>query len=321
MAGLDLRPDSRLVVGAVGNEDAAVLRFPAGKALVQTVDFLTPLVNDPWRFGQIAAANALSDVYAMGGEPWAAMNIVCFPTKTLDKAILKAIIRGGYEKVLEAGAALAGGHSVEDAEIKYGLAVSGVVDEDRVAVNSALRPGDVLLLTKPVGTGVLATALKAGFGDSQALEDEIFRWAGRLNRAGAEVIRALGLGAATDVTGFGLAGHLLEMARASRAVVELWVERVPLLAHAREMAGLGMLPAGSFANKGFCASAVDAAPGLDPLGLDLMFDAQTSGGLVLAVPDSLADRAREMLLAAGDLAACVGRVLPAPDGRGRLLLR
>lgn len=321
MAGLDQRPDPRLLVGAAGNEDAAVLRFPAGKALVQTVDFLTPLVNDPWRFGQIAAANALSDVYAMGGEPWAAMNIVCFPAKTLDKAILKAIIRGGYEKVLEAGAALAGGHSVEDPEIKYGLAVSGVVDEDRVAVNSALRPGDVLLLTKPVGTGVLATALKAGFGDPQALEDEIFRWAGRLNRAGAEVIRALGLRAATDVTGFGLAGHLLEMARASRAVVELWVERVPLLAQARDMAGLGMLPAGSFANKGFCASAVDAAPGLDPLRLDLMFDAQTSGGLVLAAPEPLADRVREMLLAAGDLAAHVGRVLPSPDGRGRLLLR
>jgi selenide,water dikinase len=298
-----------------------VVRFPAGRALVQTVDFLTPLVNDPWRFGQIAAANALSDVYAMGGEPLAAMNIVCFPAKTLDKAILKAILRGGLDKVEEAGAVLAGGHSVEDAEIKYGLAVSGVVEEGRVASNKGLAPGDQLLLTKPIGTGVLATALKGNFGDAQALEDEIFRWAGRLNRAGGALIRDLGLKAATDVTGFGLAGHLLEMAGASRVAAELWVERTPLLEGALELAGMGMLPAGSFANKGFCSKSVDAAPGLDPLRLDLMFDAQTSGGLLLAVPEALLDQARAALLAAGDLAAHVGRILPAADGKGRLLLR
>lgn len=321
MAELAPQPDPRILVGSSGNEDAAVVRFPAGRALVQTVDFLTPLVNDPWRFGQIAAANALSDVYAMGGEPLAAMNVVCFPAKTLDKGILKVILRGGLDKIQEAGAVLAGGHSVEDAEIKYGLAVSGVVEEGKVAANSGLRPGDQLLLTKPIGSGVLATALKGRFGDEQALEDEIFRWAGRLNRAGAQIVRDLGLAAATDVTGFGLAGHVLEMAGASRQVVELWVDRVPLQQGALELAGMGMIPAGSFSNKGFCTRAVQIAAGLDPVRVDLMFDAQTSGGLVLAVPEPLLDKAAAALTAAGDLAAHVGQVLSAPDGKGRLLLR
>lgn len=321
MAELDPKPDPRVLVGSSGNEDAAVVRFPSGRALVQTVDFLTPLVNDPWRFGQIAAANALSDVYAMGGEPLAAMNIVCFPAKTMDKAVLKGILRGGLDKVQEAGAVLAGGHSVEDPEIKYGLAVSGVVEEGRVASNKGLVPGDRLLLTKPIGTGVLATALKGRFGDVQALEDEIYRWAGRLNRAPGAVIRDLGLRAATDVTGFGLAGHLLEMAGASGVVAELWVEAVPLMAGALDLAGMGMIPAGSFANKGFCTRAVDPAPGLDPVRLDLMFDAQTSGGMLLAVPAALVDQARAALLAAGDLAAEVGRIMPSETGRGRLLLR
>lgn len=321
MAELDPKPDPRVLVGSSGNEDAAVVRFPSGRALVQTVDFLTPLVNDPWRFGQIAAANALSDVYAMGGEPLAAMNIVCFPAKTMDKAVLKGILRGGLDKIQEAGAVLAGGHSVEDPEIKYGLAVSGVVEEGRVASNKGLAPGDRLLLTKPIGTGVLATALKGRFGDVQALEDEIYRWAGRLNRAPGAVIRDLGLRAATDVTGFGLAGHLLEMAGASGVVAELWVEAVPLMAGALDLAGMGMIPAGSFANKGFCTKAVDPAPGLDPVRLDLMFDAQTSGGMLLAVPAALVDQARAALLAAGDLAAEVGRIMPSETGRGRLLLR
>jgi len=321
LAELAPKPDPRVLVGSSGNEDAVVVRFPAGRALVQTVDFLTPLVNDPWRFGQIAAANALSDVYAMGGEPLTAMNIVCFPAKTQDKAILKAILRGGLDKVQEAGALLAGGHSVEDPEIKYGLAVSGVIEEGRVATNAGLVPGDQLLLTKPIGSGVLATALKGRFGDVAALEQEIFRWAGRLNRAGAAVIRDLGLKAATDVTGFGLGGHLLEMAGASRMDVELWVDRVPLLEGALDLAGMGMIPAGSFANKGFCSKSVQIAPGLDPVRVDLMFDAQTSGGLVLAVPEPLLDRAGAALRAAGDLAAHVGQVRPAAAGKGRLLLR
>ena len=288
--------------------------MPQGKALVQTVDFFTPIANDPFRFGQIAAANSLSDVYAMGGEPLSAMNIVCFPIKVLDKSILRDIIRGGLDKVQEAGAVLAGGHSVEDNEIKYGLAVSGVVDAHGFAVNKGLRPGNVLLLTKPLGTGILATAIKGDWDGAEAMEDELWRTASRLNAVGGAVIRELGLKAATDVTGFGLGGHVLEMAVASKVVCELELAAMPLLPRVLELAGMGMVPAGSFANKGFCAKSVRMADGVDPLLVDISFDAQTSGGLVLAVPPDKVDRAVAMLEAGGDLAARIGRVLPAEDG-------
>ena len=209
MAAFSDLHDERLLTGVGDNEDAAIIRFPEGKALVQTLDFLTPIVNNPHWFGQIAAANSLSDVYAMGGEPYTVMNIVCFPIQTMGKEVLRQILAGGLEKIRESGAVMAGGHSVKDNEIKYGLSVTGIVDPASFASNRGLRPGDQLLLTKPIGTGVLATALKAGFGDTAKIEELIFRWAARLNRAGAGVIRALGLKGATDVTGFGLGGHVL----------------------------------------------------------------------------------------------------------------
>ncbi len=287
---------------------------PPGKALVQTVDFFTPIANDPFRFGQIAAANSLSDVYAMGGEPLSAMNIVCFPIKVLDKSILRQIILGGLDKVREAGAVLAGGHSVEDDEIKYGLSVTGLVDPEHFAVNAGLRPGDELLLTKALGTGILATAVKGDWDGAEAMEDDLWRTASRLNAVGGAVIRELELKAATDVTGFGLGGHLLEMAVASKMICELDLAAMPLLPRVLELAGMGMVPAGSFANKGFCAKSVRQAEGLDPLLVDIAFDAQTSGGLVLAVPPHKVERAVAMLEAGGDLAARVGRVLPPEDG-------
>jgi selenide,water dikinase len=318
LQGLPPITDPRLLSAQGVNEDAAVVRLPNGQGLVQTVDFFTPVVNDPYKFGRIAAANALSDVYAMGGAPLAAMNIVCFPAKTMDKAILAAILRGGLDAVLEAGAVPAGGHSVEDAEIKYGLAVSGLVDATGFASNTGLRPGDVLLLTKPIGTGVLATALKGDFGDPAVLEDLIFTWAGRLNAAGGRVIRELELRAATDVTGFGLGGHVLEMAAGSHVAVEIRLASVPLLPQAVELAGLGMLPAGSFANRTYCGKTVSVAEGLDPLKVDLIFDAQTSGGLVLAVPEDKVSAARAMLLDAGDLAAIIGRAVREEPGKARL---
>lgn len=316
MSELDIPADPRLLTGAGDNEDAAVLVLPPGKALVQTVDFFTPVVNDPFRFGQIAAANALSDVYAMGATPYAAMNIVCFPAKTLPTTILRDILRGGLSKVVEAGAALAGGHSVEDEEIKYGLAVTGLVDPARFASNKGLRPGDLLVLTKPLGTGVLATALKAGEGDQEALETLIWHWASRLNRAGAEVIQALGLKAATDVTGFGLGGHLLEMSKASGLAVRLDTLEVPMIAEAMRLAGHGFVPAGSHGNRRFFSCRVKGAGAVDPRRLDLVFDAQTSGGLLLAVPAQALKRAVEMLVSAGEMAAVVGVVLddPAPQG-------
>lgn len=313
--------DPRLLTASAVNEDAAVVRLPNGQGLVQTVDFFTPIVNDPVKFGRIAAANALSDIYAMGGTPLCAMNIVCFPAKTMDAAILTAILRGGLEAVGEAGAVPAGGHSVEDPEIKYGLAVSGLVEAEGFAANTGLSPGDVLVLTKPIGTGVLATALKAGFGDAGELEELIFRWAGRLNAVGGRVIRELGLRAATDVTGFGLGGHILEMAKASGVAVELRLADVPFMPEAVDLAGCGMLPAGSFANKTFCSRAVSIAAGLDPILCDLAFDAQTSGGLVLAVPEAKLAAARTMLTDAGDLAAVIGRAVQEEEGLARLRLR
>lgn len=320
MRGLPPISDPRLLTSAGVNEDAAVVRLPNGQGLVQTVDFFTPIVNDPYKFGRIAAANALSDVYAMGGTPLAAMNIVCFPSKTMNTAILGDILRGGLDAVLEAGAVPAGGHSVDDKEIKYGLAVSGLVDPDGFASNTGLIPGDVLILTKPIGTGVLATALKGGFGDAAAIEGFIFRWAGRLNAAGGRVIRELGLHAATDVTGFGLGGHLLEMAAASKVAVELRLADIPFLPEAVELAGLGMIPAGSFANRNFCRKTVSMADGLDPIRCDLVFDAQTSGGLVLAVPEAKVAAARAMLAESGDLAAVIGRAVPETPDTARLRL-
>ncbi len=321
LAEFGLQTDDRLLTKMDSNEDAAVVRFPPGKALVQTVDILTPIVNNPYWFGQIAAANSLSDVYAMGGQPYAAMNIVCFPIDAMPKEVLRDILTGGMDKMKEAGAVLAGGHSVKDAEIKYGLSVSGIVDPERVATNRGLQPGDQLLLTKPIGAGVLSTALKADFDEDGTLEKELYRWCARLNRAGADVIEKLALTAATDITGFGLGGHLLEMARASGVAIDLWSGKVPLMERTAELAGMGLLPGGSFANKQFCGSLVGIAKQVDAIISDIMFDAQTSGGLVLAVPKSKIDRARDMLLQAGDLAEHIGEVVAWQEGRAKLEVR
>lgn len=317
MCGLAVE-DERLLTGLGGNEDSAIVSFPAGKALVQTVDFFTPVVNDPYWFGQIAAANSLSDVYAMGGEPWTAMNIVCYPMKEMGPEILREILKGGMDKIRESGAVLAGGHSVEDDEIKYGLSVTGMVEPDGFASNKGLREGDQLLLTKPLGTGVLATALKADWDGAEKFEEDVYKWASKLNSAGGKVIRELGLKGATDVTGFGLGGHVLEMADASGVAVELWLDNVPFMDNVVELASMGMIPAGSFANRNYCSSQVRAAADADIIKTDLVFDAQTSGGLVLAVPEYQLQQARDMLLDAGDLAAHVGEVKAHEDGVARL---
>ncbi len=301
-----------------------VVSLPPGKALVQTVDVLAPVVNDARAFGRIAAANALSDVYALGGEPWSAMNICCFPTCLLGddpEEILAGILRGGLEALVEAGAVLAGGHSVQDDELKFGLAVSGLIDPAHIAVNSGLRPGQRLILTKPIGTGVLSTALKACWDGWEEAEAALCRWCGRLNKAGGRLIATHRLSAATDITGFGLGGHLLEMARASDVCVAVDTENVPLLPQALEYARLGFIPSGSHANRLYCAAATEHAAPLDEALESLIFDAQTSGGLVLAVPPDLVEQVSAELLAAGDLAADIGEVLPSPSPTGSLLLR
>jgi selenide,water dikinase len=313
-------PEGRLLAGRAFREDAAVLRFPPGKALVQSVDVLAPLVNDPARFGAIAAANALSDIYAMGGEPWCALNIAFFPTSRQDLGILRDMARGGLDKLREAGALLVGGHTVDDAEIRFGFSVTGIVDEDAIAVNDALRPGDILLLTKPLGTGVLATAVKAQWEGWEESEEELWRWCSRLNRGGARVIRELGLKAATDVTGFGLGGHLLEMARASGLSIQLELASLPLLPRAAEYAANGLVPAASHANRAYCRPWTRTAAPVDALREILLFDAQSSGGLVLAVPAGKADRAEALLAALGEECWRIGVVLPLRDEAAFLLL-
>lgn len=309
--------DDRILSGPRGGgEDAVVLRFPPGQALVQTVDFLTPVVDDPFRFGQIAAANALSDVYAVGGEPYAAMNVCCFPARNTPPEVLAAILQGGLSKILEAGAVLCGGHSVEDPEIKYGLSVSGAVDPDKISTNRGLKAGDVLLLTKPIGTGVLATAIKAGRPGADRLEELVHFWCSRLNRAGARVIRELGIRASTDVTGFGLGGHLLEMAASSGVTAEVTLSDVPFLPEALSLATLGLMPGGSIQNRNHYLPRTLVRPGLDELLVTLAFDAQTSGGLILGMPEDKVAQAQAMLLEAGDLAVRIGRAVDAlPTGQ------
>jgi len=302
--------DERIIVSCRGNEDAAVIRVPAGKAMVQTLDFFTPIVNDPFSFGRIAAANSLSDIYAMGGEPYTAMNIVCFPCKTLEFAILKAILRGGLEAINEAGALMVGGHSVDDEEIKYGLSVTGMVDPDGYATNSGIQNGDRLILTKPLGTGILATAIKADWSNKESYEALLLHWAGRLNAAGARVIRELQLTGATDVTGFGLGGHLLEMAKAAGLQMEIDSEAVPVMDEVLDLASMGLVPAGSHANRRYCQPMVAVDDRVDGMLADIIFDAQTSGGLVLSVPEEKLDQAVALLEQAGDLAAVIGRVGP-----------
>jgi selenide,water dikinase len=277
--------------------------------MVQSLDFLTPVVNDPYAFGRIAAANSLSDIYAVGGEPYTAMNIVCFPSKEKPLSVVKEILRGGLDTIREAGAIMCGGHSVEDREIKYGLSVTGTIDPEHYASNGGIRQGDRLILTKPLGTGVLATAIKAEWPNAGQLEQELVTWAARLNREACKAIQEFGLKGATDITGFGLGGHCLEMARAARTSVELWSEKVPVLESAKELAGMGILPEGSYANKHYCSSLVRMEEGVDELLVDLIFDAQTSGGLLLAVPEDRAAEVRDFLESLGEIAAEVGRVL------------
>ena len=298
----------RLLTSTRSNEDAAVVKMPSGKALVQTLDFFPPIVNDPYSFGQIAAANALSDVYAMGGEPWCAMNIVCFPVKALPPEVLSAILAGGADKMAEAGAVLAGGHSVDDPEVKYGLSVTGLIDPDSFAANTNLVAGQTLVLTKPLGTGILATAVKAGWDGADVLEKELIATASRLNKGPGRVIRELKLKAATDITGFGLGGHLLEMAEASDVGIDIVAGALPSLPRAVELASVGLSPAGCYANKQFRAKDTLTGSEVEPILLDLVFDPQTSGGIVLALFPEQLDAALDILADEGDQGHVIGSV-------------
>ncbi len=283
-------------------------RLSPDKALVCTLDFFTPIVDDPYWFGQIAAANALADIYAMGGCPILALNIVCFPKEGLDKSILKEILRGGVEKVREAGAVLAGGHSLDDKEIKYGLSVVGLVHPKKFVTNAGARPGDLLLLSKPLGTGIIATAVKGGIV-SEATQKRAIEIMATLNKPVSEAMNEIGVHAATDITGFGLLGHALEMALASNVQLLINASKVPIIKEAIEYVKLGFVPAGDFANKRFCERAVHIEAGVDPLLLEVLYDAQTSGGMLVSVPKDKAKAFFERLLEKGIFeAAFIGEV-------------
>ncbi len=273
-----------LLVGTETLDDAGVFRLRPDLAIVQTVDFFPPLVDDPFTFGQIAAANALSDVYAMGGTPLTALNIVGFPDKTLPPELLSEILRGGSERVVAAGAVLVGGHSVRDAEIKYGLAVTGTVHPDRVITNATARPGDRLVLTKPLGSGILTGAAKAGKLPQADLAEAVETMVA-LNEPGGRAMTEVGVSAATDVTGFGLVGHAFEMAEASRVTLVIDAPAVPLLERTLEFAAAGMVTRMHRGTLEHLGDRLDTGGHSQTL-VSVLCDAQTSGGLLIAVPDA-----------------------------------
>lgn len=274
-------------MGIETSDDAAVYQITEDLAMIQTVDFFTPVVDDPYTFGTIAAANALSDVYAMGGVPKTALNIVCFPN-CLSPDILGEILRGGAEKVKEAGAVLSGGHSVQDDEPKYGLSVSGFVNPKKMWKNYGCVPGDVLILTKQIGSGIVNTAVKAGMASLEA-EKEAVRVMAALNKKAKEVLENYPVHACTDITGFGLLGHLAEMTVSSQVTARIFIEDVPYIRDALSYAKSGLIPAGAYRNREHSERYV-RAQGIPECDLDMLYDPQTSGGLLASVPSQFAEK-------------------------------
>ena len=317
LEGIQVHQDPNLLVGFDRSDDASVYKISDTLALVQTVDFFPPIADDPYLFGQIAAANALSDVYAMGGEPKLALNLMCVP-KTMPSEAVHQMLRGGYDKVYEAGCLITGGHSIFDDEPKYGLAVTGFVHPDRVLTNSGARPGDVLLLTKPLGVGVLSTAHKGGMASEEGMA-LAYRLMTTLNRAARDVLVKYRVHACTDVTGFSLLGHLLEMAQGSGVRAVVHADRVDVIPEALELARLGVLPEGMYRNRSFAAPWVD--PGEVPLHRqDVLYDPQTAGGLLAAVDPDDAEAAWEELRDCVPSAQRIGEMAEWTGG-ARILLR
>lgn len=301
-----LRPveDPNVLVGSATADDAGVYKLTDELALVTTTDFFTPIVDDPYDFGAVAAANALSDVYAMGGRPISALNLVGFPSATLDAKVLARILQGGADKAREAGVDIIGGHTIQTDEPIYGLAVTGTVHPDRVVTNATARAGDLLVLTKPLGVGIVATAAKRG-EDAEGAIGEAIRLMTTLNRGACEAMLAVGVNAATDVTGFGLLGHLRNMLAASKLGATVWLDAVPRLDAAGRYVAAGIAPGGTHANRRFLAESVHYDEDIDEAAELLVCDAQTSGGLLIAVDPSRADALVRELEARGTPAASV----------------
>ncbi len=305
---LGLRPDPDVLVGLETLDDAGVYRLRDDLALVQTVDLLTPPVDDPYRFGQIAAANSLSDVYAMGGRPVTALNICCFPAKGLPHGHLEQILRGGVDTIQAAGASLVGGHTVRDEDLKYGLAVTGLIHPGRILTNAAARPGDALILTRPLGSGILVHAFRSKVLGADALETAA-RSMAALNRAACEVMLRHAPRACTDITGYGIAGHVGNMARASKAGIRLRLSRIPVLPGTLDAIRHGITTCITASNRQMAADLLRFGDGVDAAEQQLVCDPQTSGGLFISLPADRADAClREMRGAGVTDAAIVGEV-------------
>ncbi len=307
LSTLPKNSDPRLIVGFDTADDAAVYKINDETAIIQTVDFFPPMVDDPYTFGQVAAANALSDIYAMGGAPKLALNLFCFPSKKLPEESIKAILAGGADKVLEAGAILCGGHTIEDPEPKYGLAVTGFVRPDKVLSNASAREGDLLILTKAIGSGVLTTAAKAQLL-SKEYERSLIAVMTALNAKAQRSMLKYDVNSCTDITGFGLMGHVREMAEGSGFTAEIKADAVPILPGALEFANMGIIPAGAYRNREFIEDKVSISNTVNRAVSDILFDPQTSGGLLISLPENQAYRLLEDIKADTPDAAIIGRI-------------
>jgi selenide,water dikinase len=313
MRCLPRQTDPNLIVGLDLADDAGVYKLSSEQAIVQTVDYITAIVDDPYVFGMIAAANSLSDVYAMGSKPLTAMNIIAFPSDTMDISVMTQVLKGSLAKLREAGVTLVGGHSVRNSELKYGLSVTGVVHPKKVITKSTAEVGDRLILTKPLGTGILTTALKAGLLQAET-KTRLTEQMVRLNNMAAKAMVDIGVNACTDITGFGLLGHTCEMAENSQVAIEIFINKVPFLPEALEFARMGLVPEGMYANQEFRLDMVKSN-NVDEDLLSIIYDPQTSGGLLISVSAEKAEVLLARIQQDGDKeAAIIGQVVDKPKG-------
>jgi len=307
-----------LIIGLERADDAGVYKLNNELAIVQTVDFITAIVDEPYTFGMVAAANSLSDVYAMGAKPVTAMNIIAFPSDTMDISVMTQVLSGALAKLNEAGVTLVGGHSIKDKELKYGLSVTGIVHPEKVVTKSSAQVGDRLILTKPLGTGILNTALKAGMLQDET-KDRFIEKMAKLNDKAAEAMVAIGVNACTDITGFGLIGHACEMAEKSGVSIEIFRDKVPFIPETLEFARMGLIPEGMYDNQEFRVNMVKSSK-VDEVLLSILYDPQTSGGLLISVSAERAERLLAHIKKAGDKeAAMVGQVVDKPKSQIILL--
>jgi cysteine desulfurase len=315
LADLPVPDDAQVLVGLNTADDAAVYKLRDDTAIVQTVDFVTPIVDDPYHFGAIAAANAFSDVYAMGGRPVFALNIVGFPSNRLPMEILREILKGAQDKAKEAGVSIIGGHTVDDTEPKFGLAVTGLIHPDKILTNATAKPGDVLILTKPLGLGILTTAIKRGMVDERTAEEAISLMS-TLNRKAADTMSEFKVNACTDITGFGLLGHLKEMVKASGVNAEVYAEKVPVIEHAKDFITANVIPGGTLNNLDFVSDCVEWPQEISRTIKIILCDAQTSGGLLMSIPSNAGTRLEQALRVNGVAnASIVGRITSVGDGK------